>query len=367
MFGLILISIVTIFHLYVFWRVSSVPFLKNHIPVKTICVAGLLLWSLFFLGRVYGHAGTGPVAAGLEFFGMIWMATLFLLLTSFLALDLISGFGFFMERYVPELRGAALLVGLLLSVIAMVQGMRPPVVTNHQVALKGLPENLDGLVLVAVSDLHLGSQLGEKWLASRVRQVMDEKPDMIVLVGDIYEGHERPAEEVLATMRKLDAPLGVWAVLGNHEFYGGPVVINALVKDSGVTVLRNAYQEIRPGLILAGVEGKGTHRRPDYGVEVVKQTLNSIPSGSVVLLSHKPWRVEEAALLGTGLMISGHTHNGQIWPFGYLVKRMFLYLSGRYRIDEMTLLVGRGTGTWGPRMRLWSPGEILKIRLTSEQ
>lgn len=265
MFGLILISIITIFHLYVFWRVSSVSFLKNRIPVKIICGAALFLWALFFLGRVYGHSGTGIIAAWLEFVGMTWMATLFLLMITFLAVDLVTGFGLIMRRQVGQLRGVALVIGLVMAMVGMVQGMRPPMVTHHEVTLKGLPPELAGLVLVAVSDLHLGSQLGENWLGARVRQVMAEKPDLILLIGDIYEGHERPAEHVLATIRKLDAPHGVWAVLGNHEFYGGPEVINALSMDSGLTVLRNSHQEILPGLLLAGVEGRGTHRLPDNG------------------------------------------------------------------------------------------------------
>ena len=82
-------------------------------------------------------------------------------------------------------------------------------------------------------------------------------------------------------------------------------------------------------------------------------------------MSHKPWQVGMAAGSGVDLMLAGHTHGGQIWPFGYLVKLFFPQLVGRYQVDGMTLLVGRGTGTWGPRMRLWSRGEILRVRLRS--
>jgi len=363
MFGLILISIVTILHLYVFWRVSSVSFIKDRIPLKKLAAGGIILWSLFFLGRVYGHAGGGPIGAGLEFIGMTWMATLFLLFTTFLVVDLFTGFGFFFKSQVSKIRGVALLAGLMLALFGMIQGMRPPVVTNYQVALPDLPPELDGLKMVVVSDLHLGSQLGEKWLTGIVSRVLNEKPDLILLVGDIYEGHERPSNEILSTMRKLKAPLGVWAVLGNHEFYGGPKVIDALSNDSGLTVLRNSHLEVSPGLVIAGVESGGTHRLPENGGESLKQALPLNSPEPVILLSHKPWHVEEAAALGADLMISGHTHAGQIWPFGYLVKRMFPYFSERYQVDGMTLLVGRGTGTWGPRMRLWLPGEILKVIL----
>ena len=123
---------------------------------------------------------------------------------------------------------------------------------------------------------------------------------------------------------------------------------------------------ILPGLLLAGMEGRGTHRLPDNGDEGLRQTLAARPPGTVILLAHKPWQVTAAAAAGVGLMLSGHTHGGQIWPFGYLVKRMFPFLAGRYHVDGMTLLVGQGTGTWGPRMRLWFPGEIMKVTLNSD-
>jgi predicted MPP superfamily phosphohydrolase len=365
-FGIILFSIVALFHLYVFWRAGTVPLIKKHLPVRIIGVVGVLLWSVVFLARFYGHAGTGQFAAVLEFACMTWMAMLFLFAVTLLLIDIITCFGLLMVRMVPSLRGLALIVGLLLALIAMVQGLRAPVVSNYEVTLSGLPVDLDGIVLVAISDLHLGTQIGPDWLSARVEQVMAEKPDIILLLGDIYEGHSsRPDQQILAAMRRLSAPLGVWGILGNHEFYGGPEVIRALSEDSGLTVLRNSWQEISPGLVLAGLEGRRTDRRPDDGSELVERTLAGLPEGGTILMSHKPWQVEMAAGFGVELMLSGHTHGGQIWPFGYLVKLFFPQLAGRYQIGGMTLLVGRGTGTWGPRMRLWTRGEILRIHLRS--
>jgi predicted MPP superfamily phosphohydrolase len=258
-----------------------------------------------------------------------------------------------------------MIVGLLLAMAAMIQGMRPPVVSEHQVAVDGLAGDLDGTVILVASDLHLGSQIGPGWLMARVAQIMAEKPDMILLLGDIYEGHERPNQRILSTMKNLSAPLGVWGVLGNHEFYGGQEVIRALNEDSGLIVLHNSWQEISPGLILAGVEGRRHDRRPDQANDLLERTLLDRPDGVTVLMSHKPWLVERAADNGVKLMLSGHTHGGQIWPFGYLVKLFFPRMTGRYQVDGMSLIVGRGTGTWGPRMRLWAPGEILRIELRS--
>ncbi|MBU0481760.1 MAG: metallophosphoesterase [Proteobacteria bacterium] len=363
MFGIILVSIISAFHLYAFRRLCSIPGVRRRFPLKLIGAGAFVLWSIFFLGRVYGHGGHSSAASVLEFAGMVWMAALFLITVSFLVIDLITLFGLGFKKQLPVLRSCALMLGFLLTLIALVQGLRAPLVSEHDVRLSGLPERLDGAVMVVLSDMHLGNQIGAGWLSNRVAQVMAEKPDIILLVGDIYEGHDRPEPGILAAMRELSAPLGVWGVLGNHEFYGGEAVIRALTDESGVTVLRNSFTEIAPGLTLAGVEGKRSDRRPDTSSTVIEKTLQDVPEGALILMSHKPWQVESAAANGVGLMLSGHTHGGQIWPFGYLVKRVFPRIAGAYKIGEMVLIVCRGTGTWGPRMRLWQPGEMLKITL----
>jgi predicted MPP superfamily phosphohydrolase len=95
----------------------------------------------------------------------------------------------------------------------------------------------------------------------------------------------------------------------------------------------------------------------------VEKALANRPPGATILLSHSPWQADTAAAAGAGLMISGHTHNGQVWPFNYLVRLRYPLLGGRYEVSGMPVIVCRGTGTWGPRMRLWLPSEIVRIKL----
>jgi hypothetical protein len=206
MFGTILISVCTLMHIYVFWRIASVPFVNRHVPLYLLIVTGVLLWAIFFIGRQFHHSGTGTLVATVELFGMLWMGTLFLLFIPLLAMDIISGFGFLMPRLAPSLRGWALFVGGVLSVIALFQGLRPPVVQSYEVRLPGLSDEMDGKVLVAMSDLHLGSLIGKQWLAARVAQVRKEQPDLLVLLGDVFEGHGPPREELLPILRRLSAP-----------------------------------------------------------------------------------------------------------------------------------------------------------------
>jgi predicted MPP superfamily phosphohydrolase len=362
-FGIILLSVVTVMHVYVFWRADSVPFLKRKISRKFLIGAGIALWSVFFLGRYLGHGGTGTLAATLEFLGMNWMAVVFLLTVSLLAVELITLGGVLLQRSAPTLRGFALVAGGVLSVIALVQGMRPPVVQSYDVHLDGLPQEMNGTVLVAMSDLHIGTMLGKQWLEARVDQVQAERPDLVVLLGDIFEGHGPPQEELFTVLDRLSAPLGVWAVLGNHEFHGRHDTGTPLVNYDGIQVLNNTWAEVQPSLVLAGVDDLTANHRSGMGGDPISKALTGRPPGATVLLSHTPWQADKAARAGAGLMLSGHTHGGQIWPFSYLVKYFYPLLGGRYEVDGMTVIVCRGTGTWGPRMRLWRPGEILRVTL----
>jgi len=116
-------------------------------------------------------------------------------------------------------------------------------------------------------------------------------------------------------------------------------------------------------LVLAGVNDLTNHRRRCHDGDPLAEALTTRPSGATILLSHAPWQTDAAARAGVGLMLSGHTHGGHIWPFGYLVRLAYPYIAGRYDIQGMTMIVSRGTGTWGPRMRLWHRGEIVKVVL----
>jgi predicted MPP superfamily phosphohydrolase len=362
-FGTILISVTTLMHIYIFWRAASVPLVKEHVSGILLISIGVILWALFFFGREVGHGGAGRTAFWLELIGMNWMATLFLIFIILFAIDLVTLFGLFMPRLAPSLRGLAILTGIVFSGIAMFQGIRPPVIQRYDVTLADLPSELDGKVLVGVSDMHVGNLLGERWLAARIEQIQAQRPDFIVLLGDIVEGHGEAKGELLPTLRRLSAPWGVWAVSGNHEFHhwGGNGM--RLFEEAGFHVLRDRWAEVRPGFVMAGVDDLTRRRRSGRMGDPVSEALSGRPPGATILLSHTPWEAEQAADAGVGLMLSGHTHGGQVWPFSYLTRLIYPLLGGRYNVNGMTVIVCRGTGTWGPRMRLWRPGEILRVTL----
>ncbi len=363
MFMLTLFGGASLLLAYVLWRVATLPAVARRLSRRTRVVAALLLWAGLYLSLSVGHGAAGTAGRILEMVGMTALAALFLTATTLLAADLATGFGLLFRRHAATIRGWALLAGGGLALLAMVQGVRPPLISRYEISLDGLPTDLDGTVLVALSDLHLGSTLGERWLGSRLEQVRSLHPDMIVFLGDVFEGHGRPADAVLRDLRALAAPLGVWAVTGNHESHHRRAAGPGFLEEAGLDVLHDRWAVVRPGLVLAGVDDLTSRRRGASHGDPVTAALAGRPPGATILLSHTPWDAHEAAAAGVGLMLSGHTHGGQIWPFGLLVRRVYPLLAGRYEVDGMPVLVSRGTGTWGPRMRLWAPGEILCITL----
>lgn len=363
MFFFILLAAWLLLPLYVGWRAGSVPWIARRVPAWARMAASVLLASGYAGARWAEGAGLTVLAGPMEWVGATSIGILFLLFVALLPVDLLTGFGWLFPRHAPRLRRFALAAGAAMSLVALVQGLRPPVVREFEIRLAGLPRERDGTVLLFVSDLHLGTQLGERWLTARLAQIAALRPDAILLGGDLLEGDSESERDLVPLLGRLSAPLGVWTVAGNHDGHGVAASGLQALETRGVGVLRNQWSELRPGLIVAGIEDARSHRDPPVAGNRLERALAGRPAGAIVLISHAPSQVEQASAAGVGLMVAGHTHDGQIWPFRYLVRTQFRFLAGRYDVGSMVLLVCRGTGTFGPRMRLWYPSEMLRITL----
>lgn len=347
-------------HVYVFTRLGSVPWIAQHASRRTLIILAVILWLSYPLTRFISNRSL--LAWPFEFLAANWVGFFFLLFALFFMVDVLTLGGVLFAKWTPLIRTLTALAAVLLGMIALIQGYRAPVVSEYEVHLPGLPQERDKLSVVALTDLHLGRLTGRDWLEKRVAQVDALHPDLVVISGDLADSDARQVEPLIPVLKQLRAPLGVWAVTGNHDLYAGIDHTVSIMEKSGFHVLRDRWEQVLPGLILAGVDDLGSRR--DAG-DAIPRALTNRPAGGTLYLSHTPSHAENAAALRAGLMISGHTHNGQIWPFNYLVRLRYSLLSGRYDINGMTVLVCRGTGTWGPRMRLWQRGEILKITLRS--
>ena len=229
------------------------------------------------------------------------------------------------------------------------------------IRLRNLPATLSGLRLVQISDVHVGPLLRKDWLARIVAEVQSLKPDLIAITGDLVDGSVAELREHVAPLADLKAKHGVFFVTGNHEYYSGVEEWMAHLPKLGVRPLANERVEIAPGLDLAGINDLTAHG-PD--APDLKRTLaGRDPLRPVVLLAHQPRQFLEAADQGVDLTLSGHTHGGQIWPFTFLVALAQPYVAGLHLRGASQLYVSRGTGFWGPPMRILAPAEITLLKL----
>lgn len=366
-FGTALTLITTLLHLYLFLSLNSILQGWNRYRRKDLSATVLILWLLFVFGRLHG-GGWGFISQILKVFSMHWMASLFLISVGLLAADLICGFGRLMRPLVKTIRTLGLIFGIILVILAHIQGLRAPILEHYEITISELPRELHGTRVLLMSDWHAGAMMvGGAWLEKRVAEAMAQKPDLILLGGDLFDRGTGP-DEMIPAMKGLSAPLGVWAVRGNHDALrpGRRDVTGEILSAAGIRILSNERVEVAEGLILAGIDDLGVSRtHPGEGEINISRALSSRPRKATLLLSHSPLMVERVAANGVDLMLSGHTHNGQIWPFNYLVALRYPFVSGLYRVGGMPLLVTRGSGTWGPRMRLFRRSEISLITLSA--
>ena len=365
MFFIILNVIGSLMHFYLAQRVHALPALRKRIPARAWWPGVLLVWIVYLAGIQLGDAALDwrwwPGQFALTWLGILFVMTQYVLLA-----DLVTGFGFWWRRQAPRILATGVIAGAGISAFAIFQAVRAPAIVEHELVLPGLPRDLDGIVMVALSDTHLGAQRRAAWLGKRVDQINRLDPAVVVMLGDQVEDEPINDDQLAPVLKRLRAPLGVWAVTGNHEYYGDAGGTIEEFAAGGVKWLRDERVEIAPGLHLAGLDDIGRALRG--GADIFAGLARTIPdraAGATVLLAHipAPGLVDRAAREGVGLMLSGHTHGGQIWPFGYAVAQRFPHLAGLHQVGDMQLVVSRGAGGWGPRMRLWRPGEILKLTL----
>lgn len=365
MFSIVLNIAGTLMHLYVSARLYRIDPIRARVRPRSWALAAFILW-LVYLGGVH----LGDEALDWRWwpgqFAMTWLGILFIMSVCLLIADLATCFGLWWRPHNRKLTAAAALLGLAVSAFALYQAVRTPVVVEHELVLKDLPPALDGTVLVAVSDLHLGAQRRAAWMEKVAGRINAQNPAAVLLLGDLVEDEPTGDPRLPAVLRSLRAPRGVWAVTGNHEFYGDVMGTIAEFEAGGVRWLRDQQTELLPGLYLAGLDDIGSRLRGGGDILSGLDTLYPAGSkGATILMTHIPAGpvLDRAAAAGVDLLLAGHTHGGQIWPYGYLVRQRFPQLAGVHRIREMQLVITRGAGSWGPRMRLWAPGEIVKLTL----
>jgi predicted MPP superfamily phosphohydrolase len=362
-----------------FWGITG--------PVaKSIMLAGLLFLALsfmasFFLLRIHENQFT----IGFYIFAATWTGFFLNLLLAagacwlIITILRIAGLN-------PNTRWFAA-IGLSLALLYTIYGIwnaLHPRVKDITVELKSLPHAWQNKTIVQLSDIHLGHVHGQRFLNNIIAKVNAIHPDIIFITGDLFDGMDANFIDLVKPLNRLNATRGVIFVTGNHETYVGLNRALHVLKQTNIRVLNNAVMDV-DGLEIIGVSYPGIHNKNEIrGLEKARRSSSN--HGPRILLFHTPTGIrlkDEDELgqhfstywipdtsfklpqeLGVNLQLSGHSHAGQIIPFGLLTKLVYKgYDYGLRRDGEFSIYTTSGVGTWGPPMRTGNSPEIVVIRL----
>ncbi len=246
---------------------------------------------------------------------------------------------------------------------------RKPNIVTVDVPLKGLPDSLNGLTIAQITDIHVSHNIKRPFVENIVEQVNGLNPDIVALTGDLVDGSVGQLGYDVAPLADLQAKHGLYFVTGNHDYYSGIDKWLKEISRLGFKTLINEHEIISIGndkLTLAGVtDYSAGHSHPGHGTDPRKAMAGAPENSPKILLAHQPKSIFEADKAGFDYMISGHTHGGQYFPYHFLVALAQPYMSGFNRHNGMALYVSKGTGFWGPQIRIGARSEITVHRLVT--
>lgn len=376
--GLTVFLIYGSFHVYAFLKIKSAIPLKG--TVKMSLVIFMVVMTIIPL-VIHGleKYEFERFALVCSYFGYMWMGVLFFFISISLIFDFYRFFfrkgghlfGKDFSRMIPSPQ-AAFLVALLSSFVISTYGYfeaKDIQVEKITISSPKIPEAVGALKIAQISDVHIGIIVKEKRLLKILEAVKKENPDILVCTGDLLDGQINSLSQPAESLKGIRPRYGKYAVTGNHEFYAGIEQAMDFFHQSGFTVLRDNGITIANLINIAGVDDPAGENFGFYKIIAERKMLSSVPQQYfTLLLKHRPL-IEKDALGLFDLQLSGHTHNGQIFPFTLLTGLFFPMQTGYFAFPDKhsALYVSRGCGTWGPPMRFLSLPHITIIELTNNE
>ena len=372
-FFTISLTIYSLVNIYVFYKgYRAIPALQNHRLLYIITC--FLLAVLFIVAKILESKHSSVITDIFNIVGGFWLAFmlygfLFFLLSDIILLILripgiIHGDNIFLFRKWSFINIASastlLIVGGFINAII-------PVTKEYNITINKPAGNVKTLRIAAVSDIHLGSIIRKRSLKKMSSIINDLKPDLVLLLGDIVDGEIGPVlrGDLLQYFTCPKCIDGLYAITGNHEFIGGAARTIPYIESKGIRILKDEMVILDGGIQLIGRIDRDSFRfygkdRMPLG-ELMKQADTTRP---VILLDHQPFHLDESAKYGVDLELSGHTHNGQMWPLNYVTAMIYELSYGYLKKGNTYFIVSSGYGLWGPRVRSGSRSEVLVINIT---
>ena len=370
MFFLIMITILLGLNSYVFVRaLQSLPHIGWLRVVFSILFWGMLL--SFFVRMFVNDAMPIGLATVMSAIGFTWIIAFIYFAIFILCIDVLRIVNHFFDIYPQWIKdnyqltklilfGVAIVAVGLLFVIGNYKYNHPEAVRLDIAIDKPIPG--EGLKLVVISDVHLGSNINKAQLKRYVEMINAENSDLILIAGDLCDMSARPMIEqnMGEELSALKSKYGVYFASGNHEFYGGDRdAILGYLSSSGINVLIDSVVTVGDIVTVAGRDDRTNTHRKDLA-ELLKDVNMAKP---LILLDHQPYNLAETEKAGVDLQLSGHTHNGQFWPGNMVVKMMYELPYGYMQKGSTHYYVSSGLGLWGPKYRIGTVSEMVVIRL----
>ncbi len=369
MLVLFFLSLLASVYAYSGWRL--IPYLP--LPAQTGAASALVLLLLlpFLLFRLRSRARLAWLSDPLSWVAYLGMG-FFIVSSTLLVLRDLGGLLLGLVTPIdPGLNAgidlATFSLALGVAAFGYYQARRTPAVRRIDVPVADLPPALAGLRIVQISDLHVGPTIKGPFVERLVSRVQELQPDLIAFTGDLADGTVQQLAPHTAALGRLAAPLGVYYCTGNHEYYSGVEEWTAQARRLGFDVLINEVRHIDRGggrLAVAGAtDFSAGEMVPGHASDPAGALAGSDGADVRILLAHQPRSIEAASRAGCHLQLSGHTHGGQFVPWKYAVRLQQPFIAGLHKVRDTWIYVHRGTGYWGPPLRLGAPSEIAVLTL----
>jgi hypothetical protein len=333
-------------------------------------------WS-FIAGRFLERAAITPFSTAVVWVGSFWFAAFAYFTLAALFIDMLRLVNYVIPFFPAFVTGniartkAVLAIGVAsVVVIALVIGYfnaKNPRLKTLDIHIPKSADSLKTLNVAVASDIHLGTIIGNGRLKTIVDTINSLHADLVLFPGDIVDEDLAPVikQNLGETLRTIKAKYGVFAITGNHEYIGGVEEAYKYLTDHGIRVLRDEVITVDGNITLVGREDRsisqfaGKKRKPLP--ELMATVDRRFP---IIMMDHQPIGLNEAVDAGVDLQLSGHTHHGQIWPFGWITEAIYEVSWGYTKKNQTHFYVSSGVGTWGPPVRLGNTPEIINLRIT---